>query len=172
MLAHQGIYGFFSQLSREHEISRQWLYKLRDKEREGMEIVFCAEEQRTEKKAQIERAVLTLFTEDHASRKGIQQCIKEMLGEHVSLGAISAIIHQAGQRAQEWLDQHIPKGMRVLALDEQYASKRGEAYRSARGCAQRLRAGQCATSSSGWGELVYPFVAHARSRAKVEHSRL
>ena len=49
MLAHQGTYGFVSQLSREHDISRQWLYKLRDKGREGMEIVFCVEGQRAEK---------------------------------------------------------------------------------------------------------------------------
>ena len=34
----------------------------------------------------------------------------------------------ARRRAQEWLAQHIPEGMRVLAIDEQYGSKRGEAY--------------------------------------------
>src|SRR5437660_851715 len=79
-------------------------------------------------KSPVERAVLILFTEAHASREGIQRCIEDILGEHVSTGKISAIIHEAGRRAPEWLAQHIPEGMRVLAIDEQYGSKRGEAY--------------------------------------------
>jgi hypothetical protein len=128
MLAHEGKYGMVSQLSREHDISRQSLYTLRSKGRKGMESVFYPKDCLTVEGVQIRRAVLKLLTDGHASREGIQQCIEEMLGVHVSLGAISAIIHEAGKRAQEWLDQHIPEGMRALVFDEQYSSQRGKAY--------------------------------------------
>ena len=74
------------------------------------------------------RAVLTLLVEAHASREGIQQCLEKLLGVHVSTGKISAIIHEAGKRAQAYLKRCIPKGKSVWALDEQYVSERGKAY--------------------------------------------
>ena len=45
-----------------------------------------------------------------------------MLGIHVSTGKISAIIHEAGKRAQTYLKCQMPKGKRALALDEQYGA--------------------------------------------------
>lgn len=128
MLAHQGIYGFVSQLGKEHNISRQTLYTLKAKGQEGMKSVFCPEEQQIGWDMRRARAVLTLFTEGHASREGIQHCIKELQGEHVSLGTISAIIHEAGQKAQAYLKCQIPEGERIIAIDEQYGEKRGEGY--------------------------------------------
>src|SRR5213080_292644 len=49
-------------------------------------------------------------------------------GSRVSLGTITAIVRSAGQRAQGWLEQQVSGRGRVLALDEQYSSQRGEAY--------------------------------------------
>jgi hypothetical protein len=128
MLASEGKYGFVSQLSREQNISRQSLYLLKSRGQEAMERVFKSNQSPAEGEIQIERAVLTLFTEGHASREGIQTCLEELLGVHVSTGKISSILHEAGKRAQEWLDQQIPEGMRDLAIDEQYSHQRGEAY--------------------------------------------
>jgi hypothetical protein len=76
----------------------------------------------------LERAVLTLLVEGHASYRGIQACLAVLLGQHVSLGTITAIVQEAGERAQRWLEQQVCEQARVLALDEQYSSKRGEAY--------------------------------------------
>jgi hypothetical protein len=128
MIAHEGTYGYVSQLSRESAISRQALYTLKSKGEEAMEGKFHPKEQAPREEVQIRRAVLLLLTEGHTSRDGIQRCIEEMLGVHVSIGKISAIIHKAGKRAKEWLDQHIPEGMRTLVFDEQYGSQRGKAY--------------------------------------------
>jgi hypothetical protein len=128
MIVHQGKYGHVSQLSRESNISRQSLYTLKSRGQEAMERVFRLKQEATEWMTQIERAVLILFTEGHASREGIQICLEELLGIHVSTGKISSILHEAGKRAQEWLDQHIPKGRRDLAIDEQYSNQRAEAY--------------------------------------------
>src|SRR5438105_4051426 len=51
-----------------------------------------------------------------------------MQGQQVSLGTITSIVQEAGERAQRWLQQQVCEQGRVLALDEQYSSKRGEAY--------------------------------------------
>ncbi len=128
LLAHEGEYGFVSQLSREHTISRQSLYTLKSRGQEAMERVFIPKQQPRQQKMLIERAVLLLFTEAHASREGIQHCIEEMLGVHVSLGTVSSIIHKAGQRAQAYLKCQIPAGERIIAIDEQYGEKQGEGY--------------------------------------------
>ena len=128
MIVHSKKYGFVSHLSRESNISRQSLYALKSRGQEAMERVFRPKQEAIEQMAQVERAALVLFTEGHASREGIQNCLEELLGVYVSTGKISSIIHEAGKRAQEWLDQHIPKGRRDLAIDEQYSNRRAEAY--------------------------------------------
>jgi hypothetical protein len=128
MIAQEGTYGFVSELSREHDISRQSLYKLRMVGKRGMESVFSPKEQPSREQVRITRAVLTLLVEGHASREGIQKCLEELMGVHLSLGAISAIIHQAGQAAQEQLKRCLPAGKRALALDEQYGNERGKGY--------------------------------------------
>jgi len=78
--------------------------------------------------ADLQRGVLTLLVEGHASYRGIQRCLAVLLGQQVSLGTITALVHHAGQRAQAWLEQQVSEQGRVLALDEQYRSTRGEAY--------------------------------------------
>jgi hypothetical protein len=115
-------------MSSRDRVSRQTLYSWKEKGEEALQGVFTPKEQRAEQGLQVERAVLTLLTEGHASYRGIQVCLESLLGLHVSIGMITNIVQQAGKRAQEWLAHHLPKGMRALALDEQYGSKRGEAY--------------------------------------------
>jgi hypothetical protein len=127
MIVHQRKYGFVSQLSRESNISRQSLYTLKSRGQEAMEREFRPKPEAIGQRAQVERAALILFTEGNASREGIQHCLEQLLGIHVSTGKISSILHEAGKRAQDWLDQHIPQGMRDIAIDEQYSSQRAKA---------------------------------------------
>ncbi len=128
MIAHEGVYGYVSQLSREHDISRQALYTMKSRGQEAMEEKFLSKEQLIREEVQIRRAVLTLLVDGHASREGIQRCIENILGVHVSTGKISSIIHEAGKQAQAYLNHQIPTGERPWALDEQYGSERGKAY--------------------------------------------
>src|SRR5205807_5306703 len=79
MIAQEGTYGFVSELSREHDISRQSLYKLRMVGKRGMESVFSPKEQPSREQVRITRAVLTLLVEGHASREGIQKCLEELM---------------------------------------------------------------------------------------------
>jgi hypothetical protein len=128
LIANQGIYGYVTQLSREHHLSRQWLSWLRSKGQEAMKEKFGRRAQYSQQEVHRDRMILPVLTECHASREGIQKALEVILGEHVSTGKISAIIHEAGKRAQDYLKRQIPKGRRAIAIDEQYSSQRGEAY--------------------------------------------
>ena len=128
MIAFEGQYGAVSEMSQLHGISRQTLYGWKGKGAAALQRAFQVKQEPAEPEEQLERAVLTLLTEAHASYRGIQVCLEKLLGLHVSLGKITTIVQEAGKRAQAWLSHQLPKGMRVLALDEQYGRKRGEAY--------------------------------------------
>jgi len=130
LLAHAGTYGEISQMSRSRRVSRQTLYAWKQKGQRALEAAFDPPkpQARAAKPVDLQRAVLTLLVEGHASYRGIQTCLAVLLGQHVSLGTITAIVQTAGERAQAWLEQQVSEQGRVLALDEQYSSKRGEAY--------------------------------------------
>lgn len=128
LIAGEGTYGVVSQLSRTYEVSRQSLYQWKAKGQGALQEALAPKKPQREANAQLPRAVLTLLVQGHASYRGIQACLQELLGQEVSLGTISAIVQTAGQRAQSWLGQQVSADGRVVALDEQYSSKRGEAY--------------------------------------------
>jgi Transposase, Mutator family len=126
LLAQEGTYGVVSHLSQLAEVSRQTLYSWKGKGRRALQAAFEPKQARA--RTPVERAVLTLLVEGHASYRGIQACLAELLGQQVSLGTVTAIVQEAGARAHEWLERQVSEQGRVLALDEQYSSKRGEAY--------------------------------------------
>jgi len=126
LVAQEGSYGVVSQLSQLAEVSRQTLYSWKAKGQSALQAAF--EPQEPQARTPLERAILMLLVEGHASYRGIQACLAELLGKHVSLGTITAIVQNAGERAQRWLEQQVSEQGRVLALEEQYSSKRGEAY--------------------------------------------
>jgi hypothetical protein len=130
MLAHEGTYGEISQMSRSQHVSRQSLYAWKEKGQRALEGAFVPTKLQAQgaKPVDLQRAVLTLLVDGHASYRGIQTCLAVLVGQHVSLGTITAIVQSAGQRAQAWLEQQVSGQGRALALDEQYSSKRGEAY--------------------------------------------
>lgn len=128
LLASEGTYGVVSQMSRRYEVSRQTLYRWKAKGQRALKAAFEAEKPQLEATHRLERAVLTLLVEGHASYRGIQACLEGLLGKQVSLGAIVGIVQQAGERAQQWLTQHTPTTQRAIALDELYSSQRGAAY--------------------------------------------
>jgi hypothetical protein len=118
-------------MSRSQRVSRQTLYAWKEKGQRALEAALVSKQPQARvanKPIDLPRAVLTLLMEGHASYRGIQTCLGVLLGQEVSLGTITAIVQNAGQRAQTWLEQQVSEQGRVLALDEQYSSKRGEAY--------------------------------------------
>jgi hypothetical protein len=165
LVAHEGTYGVVSQLSRSQQVSRQTLYSWKQKGYRALEAAFVPKQSQGQVNEPVDlpRAVLTLLVEGHASYRGIQTCLAVLLGQHVSLGTITDIVQRAGEKAQEWLEQQVSAPGRVLALDEQYSSKRGEAYQSAGGCPQCAGMGELACGRGGWRKLDAGVVVSARA---------
>lgn len=128
LLAHPEQRGLLSERSRQSHITRQTLYRWKAKGEGALHECLQPQPAASKRTPIIERAVLTLLVEGHASYRGIQGCLQELLGVEVSLGTISAIVQSAGQQAQRWLEKLAPVTECALALDEQYSSTRGQAY--------------------------------------------
>ena len=118
LIANAGQYGMVSSVSSRHGVSRQSLYSWRAKGEEALREVFFPKQERREEEQSLERAVLILFTEGHASYRGIQVCLESLLGIHVSIGKITSIVQEAGRRARFWMEHQIPEGIRAVAVDE------------------------------------------------------
>jgi hypothetical protein len=130
LVASSGTYGLVSHLSRTNGIPRQTLYRWKAKGQAALEQALRppSPPSGTEPGNELERAILTLLVEGHASSRGIQACLQSLLGVQVSLGTISAVVQSAGQRALSWMNKQVPKSARGLALDELYGSQRGQGY--------------------------------------------
>jgi hypothetical protein len=126
MLAHQGEYGMVTQLSRQTQVPRQTLYAWRDQASIALLHAFCPDPLPLVI-TPTARHVLTLWIA-HASDRGIQTAIRELLQQGLSLQSIIAILHEAEQRALAWMRTHVPSSTRALALDEIYANNRRGAY--------------------------------------------
>ena len=129
LLAQRNSYGVVSMLSQQIGVARQTLYRWKARGQAALEAAFSPVAPRAEGgPAHLERAILTLLLEGHASYRGIQACLQVLLGQQVSLGKITAVVQKAGQRAQEWIAAHAPVTARALALDELYGNEHGQGY--------------------------------------------
>jgi hypothetical protein len=128
LVAKAGQYGMVSSVSSRYGVSRETLYSWKEKGKAALREAFTPKQERREEEVNIERAVLILFTEGHASYRGIQVCLESLLGIRVSIGKITSIVQNAGKRAHAWMERLVPEGLRAIAVDEQYGSERGEAY--------------------------------------------
>ena len=130
LLAHNGSYGEVTHLSQTSGVSRQTLYSWKATGQAALEQALrpARTQAEAEPQVQLERAILTLLVEGHASYRGIQRCLWLLLGVQVSIGKITAVVQNAGKLAQQWMSSHMPATARGLALDEMYGSTHGEAY--------------------------------------------
>lgn len=133
LIAQRGSYGEVTRLSQQIGTSRQTLYAWKGKGQQALEQALTPVKAKGADEAtlRIERAILTLLVEGHASYRGIQECVWELLGEQVSLGKIALVVQEAGQRAQQWFRGHAPATARGLALDEMYGARHGVGYLNA-----------------------------------------
>jgi len=122
-------------MSQSHDVSRQTLYTWKGKGQAALEAALARKQEPSESDQQLERAILTLLVEGHASYRGIQRCLWSRLRQQVSLGKIAAVVQSAGKLAQNWMGRHAPGTLRALALDKLYGSEHGQVYQSAGRCA-------------------------------------
>jgi hypothetical protein len=123
-----GRYGLMTHLSRAAGVSRQTLYAWVKHGRMALEQAFEPKASKPAITPVLERQVLSLLVETHASARGIQAGLWQVTRQRVSLGTISAIIQAAQRRAQAWVSSHAPPSSRPLALDEIYGNDRRGAY--------------------------------------------
>jgi hypothetical protein len=128
MITHAGDYGFVTQLSRHLGVSRQTLYTWTEQGSRALQQAFRPGPVVVPVTPTLERAILTLLVEGHASVRGIQACLRATTGQHVSVGTIVAVLADAEGRALAWMTTHVPPTSRALALDEIYGRHRRGAY--------------------------------------------
>jgi hypothetical protein len=129
MIAHGGEYGQVTALSRASGVSRQTLYAWCARGLAALERAFVAAAPPVATPA-VERAILTLLVEGHASYRGIQGCLRHLMRQGVSLGTIAGVVGEAQRRALAWMAAHAPPTARAIALDEIYGNDRRGAYLS------------------------------------------
>jgi len=128
LLAGSGTYGLVTLLSRTAGVSRQTLYTWAEQGRSALEQAFQPRASERASTPELERQVLSLLVETHASVRGIQTSLGHVARRRVGQGTISAIIQAAQRRAQAWMSHHAPASSRPLALDEMYGNDRRGAY--------------------------------------------
>jgi hypothetical protein len=128
MLAGSRTYGLVTLVSRTAGVSRQTLYTWAEQGRLALEQAFEPRVAERTSTSELERQVLSLLVEAHATVRGIQASLWQVARRRVSLGTISAIVQEAQRRAQAWLGSHAPPSSRPLALDEMYGNDRRGAY--------------------------------------------
>lgn len=128
LLGGSGTYGLVTLLSRTVGVSRQTLYTWAEQGRVALEHAFAPPVLEPTIAPALERQVLSLLVEAHATTRGIQASLWQVARRRVSLGTISAIVGEAQRRAQAWMSRHAPPSSRPLALDEMYGNDRRGAY--------------------------------------------
>lgn len=128
LMACAGVYGTVSGLAQQYRVSRQTLYTWAQRGRRALEAVFTPPPPPVVVTPLLERQILTLLVEGHASIRGIAACLATVGPQEVSVGTISAVLDTAGQRALAVLRREVPPGTRAVALDEIYGRDRRGAY--------------------------------------------
>jgi hypothetical protein len=128
LIGHQGEYGQVTTLSRQVGVSRQTLYAWQARGQRAL-AADCTPAPTSPGPGQ-ERAILTFLVAGHASYRDIQECLAAVAAPVVSLGTISAVVQEAGQRALVLLSQPVGQYTTGIALDEIYGNDRHGGYLS------------------------------------------
>ena len=158
MIAAAGTYGAVTQLSQRAAVSRQTLYHWRTIGQRALLAAFTPPPVPVTTSTTLERAILCLLVEGHASYRGIQTCLASLGYGPVSLGRITTVVNEAQRRAQHWLNSHAPISRRSIALDELYGSRRGVGYLSivdTHSWAVWATAGPVAVDGESWTLLLW-----------------
>lgn len=159
LIAQAGQYGLVTDLSRRLDVSRQTLSVWKATGVAALEQAFTPVVVPAVVTPMLERTVLTLLVEGHASIRGIERCLEIVGQPAVSLGTITAIIGEAQARALAWGAQHaVPTSARALALDELYGNQRQAAYLSVVDVASYAvwyAAGPVAADSESWTLVLW-----------------
>lgn len=171
LLAEEGRYGAVTALGRATGVPRQTLTGWRAGGRATLTAALTPPAPVTTPAPHLARAILTLLVEGHASYRGIQTCLAELLGETVSLGTIAGVVAEAGRRAQACQADLAPPQPCALALDELFSGPRA-AYLSAvdaRTGAVWATAGPVPADAESWTLLLWEVQARGGRWTETRH---
>ena len=131
LLAEEGEYGAITAVSRASGASRPTRSAWRERARTALTALWTEPSAPGTGGPAQEVAILTLVLEAHASTRGIQTCLRDLLGWRLSLGQIGTVIREAATRAVACLARSVPAQPRALARDELYGNAHAAAYLSA-----------------------------------------
>ena len=83
LLVPQPPHGLVSQLSRSHEVSRQTLYRWKEKGARALQAALEIRPAPPTEKMAVQEQVLTLLIEAHASYRDIQTCVLKLFGRAI-----------------------------------------------------------------------------------------
>jgi hypothetical protein len=171
LLAHEGEYGVVTAVSRACGASRQTLYAWRERGRAAVAAAF-APAPAVFATPGLARSVLTLLVSGHASYRGIQTCLREVLGWEVSLGTITGVVAEAGTRAQALLHARSAPAPVPLALDELFGHAPQAAVLSAVDARSGVVwgvAGPVGPDSASWTLVLWELAAHGVDWCQMVH---
>ena len=99
LLVPEPAHGLVSQLSRTYQISRQTLYRWKEKGAQALQTALEPSQAPAKRTIPVQEQVLTGLAEAHASYRDIQACLMKLCGIRISLGSIASIVQEAGRRA-------------------------------------------------------------------------
>lgn len=173
LLRGEGMYGGVTEMSRWTGVSRQTLTCWRTQGRQALSAVVSPPRPTSPAPApDVARAILTLLVNGHASYRGIQHCLAELLGSTVSLGTISGVVREAGRRAQAWLATLTPPQACALAVDELFGHDHQHAYLSAVDATTGVvwaTVGPLAPDTESWTLLLWEMAAHGVTWNRLVH---
>lgn len=130
-LAGQGQYGVVSELAREHEISRQKVYGLRERARAVLAAEFEPEDEEAEStsvleftQADVERTIIAMRVSSPSSIRDIVSVLPVIYGRGYSYGKVQSILVGAELRAREMNAKADLSGIGHVALDEMFSQGR------------------------------------------------
>ncbi len=124
-------WGLVTRLSEIYQVSRKFLYQLRDKAEVSILSALAGHrpgpkpvsEMLIVNDERIQRGIVTLATTIPGSIRGIQACLEEIYNTHCSIGFISQTLQVAGEAAKQQNQLLIPKRPILGEADEIFQSR-------------------------------------------------
>ncbi len=114
-----------SDLAREHEVSRKFLYQQAHIAQEALDQAFASSSKLDDvlfelpvTKAWLQQLVLGLVLSCHSSTRGVVELLRDVFDYQISVGAVHNIVHSAVSDAQRINQQYDLSPIRIGLLDE------------------------------------------------------
>ena len=121
-----------SRLAAEHEVSRKFIYRQRNRADDALHEVFFEEETRADQvlfhlpvtKDWIEQFILGLTLICHSSIRGVGELCRDLLNYPISVGKVHEVLQRAVTQASQYNQQQPLNAVRIGAHDEIFQSGR------------------------------------------------